>query len=118
MTLTLFERALVAHLVADWIFQNDWMAHHKTSLSHPAAWVHGAIQGVALGWALGWLAGLVLGGLHVLIDTRVPLRWWIDTFKKSAGAPDASSISMWTDQALHIAVIALWIELAPHVAPA
>lgn len=115
MSLTLFERALVAHLVADWLFQNDWMAHHKTSLGHPAAWVHGAIQALALSWALSWPAGLALGLAHVLIDTRVPLRWWIDVFKKSAKAPDASSISLWTDQALHIATIALWIELAPRV---
>jgi Na+(H+)/acetate symporter ActP len=113
MSLTPFERAFVAHWVADWLLQNDWMAHHKTSLSHPAAWVHGAIQALALAWALGWVAGLALGLLHVLIDTRVPLRWWIDRFKKSAHAPDASNISLWTDQALHIAVIALWIELVP-----
>jgi hypothetical protein len=89
------------------------MAHHKTSLSHPAAWVHGAIQGLALAWALGWQVGLALGLLHTLIDTRVPLRWWIDAFKKSGDAPDASNIALWTDQALHLAVIALWIELAP-----
>ena len=44
MSLTLFERALVAHLVADWLLQNDWMAHQKTSLSHSAAWVHGAFR--------------------------------------------------------------------------
>jgi len=25
MTLTPFERALVAHLVADWLLQSDWM---------------------------------------------------------------------------------------------
>lgn len=110
MTLTPFERALVAHLVADWLFQNDWMAHHKASLSHPAAWAHGAIQALALTWALGWQAGLALGLVHMLIDTRVPLRWWTAAFKKSGAAPDASSIAMWTDQALHVATIALWIE--------
>jgi hypothetical protein len=113
MSLAPFERALVAHLVADWLLQNDWMAHHKASLAHPAAWVHGAIQALALSWALGWSAGLALGLLHMLIDTRVPLGWWIDKFKKSANAPDASNIALWTDQALHIAVIALWIELVP-----
>jgi hypothetical protein len=111
MILTPFERAFVAHLVADWLLQNDWMAHHKASLSHPAAWVHGAIHGAALAWALDWRAGLVLGLLHTGIDTRVPLGWWIRRFKHSAEAPDASSIAMWTDQALHLAVIALWIAL-------
>jgi hypothetical protein len=109
MGLTLFERALVAHLVADWLLQNDWMAHHKCKLSHPAAWVHGGIHAVALGWALGWRAGLALGLVHMLIDTRIPLEWWIRSFKHSAEAPEASNIAMWTDQALHIALIALWI---------
>jgi hypothetical protein len=110
MALTLFERALVAHLVADWLLQNDWMAHHKCRLTHPAAWVHGAIQALALAWALGWRGGLVLGLLHTLIDTRIPLAWWIRWFKKSESAPEASSIAMWTDQAVHVALIALWIE--------
>jgi hypothetical protein len=109
MTLTPFERALVAHWVADWLLQNDWMAHHKGTLSHPGAWVHGAIQGLGLWWALDWRAGLVLGLVHTLIDTRIPLGWWIRSFKHSEQAPDASSIAIWADQALHVGVIALWI---------
>jgi hypothetical protein len=106
---TPFESAFVAHLVADWLLQNDWMAHHKTRLSHPAAWVHGAVHALALGWALDWRAGLALGLVHTAIDTRVPTGWWIRWFKKSENAPEAASIAMWTDQALHVATIALWI---------
>lgn len=105
--MTPFERAFVAHLVADWLLQKDWMAHHKSQLSHPAAWVHGAIHALAL----GGLAGLVLGVLRTLIDTRVPLAWWIRCFKRSAEAQDASVIAMWTDQTLHIATIATWVSL-------
>ena len=75
-------------LVADWLLQNDWMAHHKARLSHPAAWVHGGVHALAFTWALDWRGGLVLGLLHVLIDTRVPLTWWIRAFKHSEAAPD------------------------------
>jgi hypothetical protein len=107
--MTPFERALVAHLVADWLLQNDWMAHHKGKLSHPGSWLHGAIHALALAWALDWRAGLVLGAVHMAIDTRVPLAWWIRSFKHSESAPDAPSIAMWADQTLHIAAIALWI---------
>src|ERR1017187_8934241 len=64
MTLTPFERGLVAHLVADWILQNDWMARNKMSLRHPDAWTHASIHAVCLGLALGWQAGLVLGFIH------------------------------------------------------
>jgi Protein of unknown function (DUF3307) len=111
MTLTLFERGLVAHLVADWILQNDWMARNKTNLRHPAAWTHAAIQGVCLGLALGWQAGLVLGFIHLLIDTRAQVTWWMRVFKKCDKAPEAGSIAIWLDQTLHIVCIAIWVAL-------
>lgn len=111
MLLTPFERGLVAHLVADWILQNDWMARNKMNLRHPAAWSHSAIQAVCLGLALGWQAGLVLGVVHLLIDSRVPVAWWMRSFKKCSQAPDAGSIAMWLDQTLHIVCIAVWVAL-------
>jgi hypothetical protein len=110
--LTPFERGLVAHLVADWLLQNDWMALNKTKLRHPAGWVHAGIQGVCLGLALGPVAGAVLGGIHLLFDTRSPLDWWIRVFKKSEKAPEARLIAIWTDQAVHIVLIAAWVAFA------
>ena len=109
MALTPFERGFVAHLVGDWILQNDWMARNKMSLRHPAAWTHAGIHAVCLGFALGWQAGLVLGIVHLLIDTRVPVVWWIRVFKKSGQAPEARSIAIWLDQTLHIVSIAAWV---------
>jgi hypothetical protein len=113
MTLTPFERALVAHLVADWLLQNNWMAQHKSSLFHPAAWAHGAVHAICLTLALGWHAGLALGLVHVLIDTRVPLNWWMRAFKDSAHLPEAQQIAVWADQVIHIASLALWIAVVP-----
>lgn len=112
MALTPFEKGLVAHLVADWVLQNDWMARNKTSLRHPAAWTHAAIQAMCLALALGWQAGLVLGAIHLLIDTRVPVAWWIRVFKKCGQAPEAGGIAIWLDQTLHILCIAVWVALA------
>ena len=109
--MTLFERALLAHLVADWILQNDWMARNKTSLLHPASWTHATVHGLCLGLALGWLGGVVLGISHLLIDTRVPVNWWFRVFKKCGQAPDAGSIALWLDQTLHIICIAAWLAL-------
>lgn len=109
--MTPFERGLVAHLVADWVLQNNWMARNKTSLLHPAAWTHAAIQGLCLTLALGWQAGLVLGFVHLLIDTRAPVAWWMRCYKKCGQAPEASSIAIWLDQTLHIACIAAWVAL-------
>ena len=112
MMLTPFEKGCVAHLVADWILQNDWMALNKASLRHPAAWTHAGIHALCLGLALGWLGGLVLGFSHLLIDTRVPMDWWIRVFKKSGRAPEAGLIAIGLDQTLHIVCIALWVWLA------
>jgi hypothetical protein len=111
--LTPFERGLVAHLVADWLLQNNWMALNKTRLRHPAGWVHAAIHGLLLGLALGWRGGVVLGVLHLLIDTGWPVNAWIRAFKKSEGAPQAELIRIWTDQVVHIAAIAAWVAFAP-----
>src|SRR5512136_303200 len=109
--MTLFEKALVAHLVADWLLQNDWMAGNKRNLRHPAGWVHGLIHVTLLGLALGWMGGVVLGVLHLLIDTGGPINWWVRVFKKCDAAPQAVLIRIWTDQVLHIALIAAWVAL-------
>jgi hypothetical protein len=109
--MTPFEKGLIAHLVADWVLQNNWMALNKVKLGHPAAWVHAAIQGLCLGLALGWLGGLVLGFLHLLIDTRVPVDWWMRVFKQCGKAPEAPTIAIWLDQTLHLACLALWVAL-------
>ncbi|HLF27903.1 MAG TPA: DUF3307 domain-containing protein [Anaerolineae bacterium] len=111
--LTPFERGLVAHLIADWLLQNDWMARNKISLRHPAAWVHGLIQAVLLGWALGWLAGLVLALFHMLVDTRFLLRWWQGFFGQTTEGTYASHTAIWADQVLHVAAIAAWVALVP-----
>ncbi len=111
--LTLFERGLIAHLVADWLLQNNWMALNKTNLRHPAGWVHAGIHAVLLGLALGWIGGLVLGALHLVLDTRRPLNWWVNVFKKCDDAPQAALIRIMTDQVIHIVAIAAWIAFAP-----
>ena len=66
----------------------------------------------ALTLALGWQAGLVLGFIHMLTDTRVPVAWWIRVFKKCGQAPEAALISMWLDQTVHILCLAGWVALA------
>jgi hypothetical protein len=109
--LTPFERGLIAHLVADWLLQNDWMALNKRNLRHPAGWVHASIHGVLLGLALGWMGGVVLGALHLVVDTGWPVNWWIRVFKKCERTPHLDLIRIWTDQVIHIGAIAAWVAL-------
>ena len=106
--MTPFEKALVMHLLGDWLLQNDWMARNKTSLSHPAAWVHGAVHGILLGLVWGWLGGVVLGLVHMAIDTRLPLQWWGRFFRQTTSGEVGTHVAIWCDQVAHIATIALW----------
>ena len=115
--MTPFEKALVAHLVADWLLQNDWMARNKSNLAHPAAWVHSGIHGVLLGVILGWLGGLTLGVLHMLVDTRFPQRWWGRLYRQTAEGPLHDHVMIWGDQVIHIALIALWFLVQPLLTP-
>jgi Protein of unknown function (DUF3307) len=112
MGLTLFESALMLHLIGDWLLQNEWMSVNKVRLSHPAAWVHAGIHGVLLGLVLGVAGGVALGVLHLLIDTRIPVRWWIKVFKKCDKSPDSSILLIGCDQVLHLVCIAGWIMVA------
>ncbi len=110
--LTPFERGFIAHLIADWLLQNDWMSRNKTDLRHPAGWVHAAIYGVSLGLALGWQAGLILGALHLFVDTRVLQRWWQEVFRQTTTGPVALIVRIWGDQVIHLAIMAAWVAIA------
>ena len=106
-----FERGLVATLIADWLLQNDWMARNKVSLRHPAAWVHAGIHVLLLSLALSWRAGLVLGLIHMLVDTRLPLRWWQQVFRQTVEGPIGLIVKVVGDQVLHVVAIAAWIQI-------
>lgn len=105
---------LVAHVVADWLLQGDWMAAHKSGRRvldgersrvfasgwwdrHPAAWVHAAVHMWALAVVFGWPA-VVLAGVHLVIDTRVPVAWlagWVgQTPPNPAPVPEFGRIDL------------------------
>ena len=105
--MTLFEAGLIAHLVADWLLQNDWMARHKTDITHPAAWLHAAIHAVLLGGVLGLTAGVGLGIAHLVVDTRRPLSLWQHFFKQTTDGCDARMVAVWADQVLHLVCLAI-----------
>lgn len=102
---------VIAHLVADWLLQNDYMARHKSDLKHPAAWLHATIHAVASVLVFGWL-GFVVAAVHILIDTRKPLGWWSRVFRQTTEGPYAIPVAIWSDQALHVVVIAIVAILA------
>lgn len=116
MFANLFIFGLVAHILADWFLQNDWMATYKTSLKHPAAWIHSGIHFLCF-LPLGFWFAFWVFVTHVLIDTRVPLNWWKRIYRIKANDPHqdffsvhnciARHVAFWQDQMAHILVIAV-----------
>lgn len=114
---TLLVWSSFAHLVADWLFQNEWMVRNKTNLRHPAAWVHGAIHVLALCFVLPGSLALGIGFSHVLIDTRKPVQWWKQLVGKTAADPKSQLpqtliVEIWVDQVMHVVVLAVVICIA------
>lgn len=109
MASNLFLGGLIAHLIADWFLQSNWMAMGKTSLRHPAAWVHSGIHLVALLFVFSPFVALLLAISHLLIDTRVPLQIWRNIFgqTKDPANPVFVPMAMWQDQAAHLILIGL-----------
>jgi hypothetical protein len=97
---------IVAHLIADWIFQNHWMAINKANLTHPAAWVHGFIHLVAALCIFTPLYAFTLAFVHILIDTRIPIKFWQRFYKQTTEGAYAIPVQIWLDQVFHIVVIA------------
>lgn len=97
---------IVAHLIADWLLQDVWMAQYKTDLKHPASWVHAGIHTILYLFIFPVPVALLLGVIHMLIDTRKPLQWWEKYVKQTHDGEIGMHITIWRDQVLHIAVIA------------
>lgn len=101
---------LVSHIVADWFLQNDWMAQHKTSLKHSAAWIHSGIHGLCFAW-MGWWAFAIFA-THILIDIRTPLIWWRKFYRMKLHDPNQDAASVWNQVAMHVA---FWQDQMAHV---
>lgn len=125
---------IVAHLIADWPLQNDWMANGKAlpwrwSIAGLApAFTHATIHAVALALVFGFWPGVALGAFHLLIDTRVPVPWWSRLIRQTQPQGESvdvgngfvlspprrvplydvgTEVRFWTDQVFHIACIAV-----------
>ena len=102
----LFIAGLIAHLIADWFFQNEWQALNKTNPLHPAGYLHAAIHGyLMLRFGFPWAAALWIAVAHWLIDLRFGLAWWRQGFCQTTEGPMAIHVAIWQDQAAHLIVL-------------
>lgn len=100
---------IVAHIVADWFLQNEWMAINKTRWRHPAAWVHSGLHLVALLFVFPPLVAVLLAASHFLIDLRTGLMWWRRRIGQTVDPsnPITMHIQIWQDQGAHVLCLAL-----------
>lgn len=111
-----------AHLVADWLLQNEWMALNKMRRRsarapwwdrHPSAYVHSGVHAVALAPTFGVIA-LPLGIAHLLIDLRTPVSAWsrlIGQTQPVEGFDIGADVRIWNDQVWHLCCIAIAARL-------
>jgi hypothetical protein len=114
--MTLFERLLVAHLVADWLLQTEWQALNKDR-DFRALFSHiGVYSLVMLGVLVaqfGFRNGvvyLVVGMIaltHGFIDRRKPVIWFMKTFRLIVKRPSNPVLVLAVDQTFHILVLAI-----------
>jgi uncharacterized membrane protein len=106
--------AVVIHLVVDWLLQTEWMAVNKTNLKHPAAYVHSGLHTLGMLLIFPWWLALGVGISHLLIDTRKPVTWWIETIKQMpVTTPVYSQVEMWLDQIFHLLMIVVAVLVLP-----
>jgi hypothetical protein len=108
----LFLKGLVVHLIADWFLQSDWMSENKTSLLHPAAWVHSGIHTVGNLFIFSPMIAIALGISHLLIDTRKPLIWLRQIFQQNPRGAVVPVFEIWQDQAAHLIFITVAVILS------
>ena len=106
--------AVIIHLVVDWFLQTEWMAVNKTNLKHPAAYVHSGLHTLGMLLIFPWWLAIGLGISHLLIDTRKPVIWWIETIKQMPpSAPVYSQVEMWLDQIFHLLMLFIAVLVLP-----
>ena len=106
--------ATAIHMAVDWLFQTDWMARNKTNLRHPAAYIHSGLHTLGLLLVFPWFIALGVGISHLLIDTRRPVIWWMNTVKQMPqSSPIITHVEIWLDQIFHMAILVIAVLLLP-----
>jgi hypothetical protein len=100
----------IAHLVGDFLLQNEWMATRKTS-SSLACSVHVLVYLVPfLLCSLEWWQLALIGLQHFLQDRTRMVAWWMRWWKRTA-VDTPSELALAVDQSIHLLAIELVLLL-------
>lgn len=101
---------LIAHLVGDYILQNDWMAVNKKRRTLPCL-VHVALYtlSVALFTGWGWIPLATVAATHFVQDRTQIVAWWMRVNRQSGFAkpPLAPWSCIVVDNVWHLVVLYL-----------
>ena len=96
----------LAHLVGDFIIQNEWMASHKKSSSFVAL-VHVLAYLIPFVFTgLVWWQIVLIGCTHFLQDRSTFVDWFVHTWKR-VPAGSEGVIPLVVDQVFHLVIIQL-----------
>ena len=102
---------LIAHMIGDYVIQNDWMALQKTKSWWPAI-IHGITYGLPFIPLLFWfgatpLAWLVIVSTHIVLDHTYAVKhliWFRNQFAPKAYRPPHTATGFGVDRPDWIAV--------------
>jgi hypothetical protein len=112
-----FELLLLAHLIGDFLFQNQWMAFNKQKLWLPLI-VHctiytgivGVISYLLLEQPLSYTGIAVIFIGHIVLDQGSFIRWW---YKNICGCTDPKTwwLKIVYDQIFHIILLGVALQV-------
>ncbi len=112
--MTTFEVLLMAHLIGDWLLQNEWQAQNKSRnwfalLSHIAIYHIVVFVFLYLGTGLRLVPVLcVVGGLaiaHSVLDRQVAVKWLMRTLRLTVNRDPERWLAIVVDQVLHLLLL-------------
>lgn len=99
---------IVAHLIGDFLLQNDWMASNKKCRTSPCI-IHVLLYLIPFLFAsLEWWQILLIGLQHFAQDRTNFVFWWIRVWKR-VPSEQMGFLPFAVDQSFHIAFIEIVI---------
>ena len=100
----------LAHLIGDFLIQNEWMAINKKKSSF-ACLVHAVTYLIPFLFSnLAWWQLILIGATHFAQDRSAFVLWWLENWKR---IPEKhwGTTPMFVDQTFHILIIQIVIWL-------
>jgi hypothetical protein len=107
-----FDLLLLAHLLGDFPLQTSWMAMNKATKWLPLL-VHSGVYTIVIGiisligfGGLAWWQLLAIFLMHVLLDRRTFVAWWVNHIMRT-DLTQNRWLGIMVDQVFHVTILAL-----------